>query len=84
MGYTFRRTKKLESNGKLLVTESPLKRFTAVYNNVRKYKNYPSTTRIEVLDGEDDLIYFYDPEAGIEEIYNANGELTDNILEMGK
>ena len=84
MGYTFRRTKKLESNGKLLTTESALKRFTAVYNNVNKYKKIPATVSIEVLDGEGDLIYLYDPEAGIEEIYRANGEPTNNILEMGR
>lgn len=84
MGYVFRRTKKMESNGKLLTTESVLKRFTAVYNNVRKYKSYPATTCIEVLDDAGDLIYLYDPNEGIEEIYKANGELTSNILEMGK
>ncbi len=83
MGYTFRRVKKLESNGKMVTTESALKRFTAVYNNVNKYKKSPATICIEVLDGEGDLIYYYNPEAGAEEIYQADGSLTD-IRNMGK
>lgn len=84
MAYTFRRTKKLVSNGKLVTTESDLKRATAVYTNIAKYKKYSATVCIEVLDEDNDLLYLYDGETGTEEIYKANGDATDNIMEMGK
>ncbi len=84
MIYIFKRTKRLKSNGKMSTTESVMVKVTAVYRNINKYKQYPSTVRIEVLDNDKDLIYYYDADANIEEIYNAHGDLVDDKLEMGR
>lgn len=73
--------------GKLKPEEHPLVRFMTVVRDIIKYKNlnnWPSTVRIEVIDGDGDLIYYYDVATGLEEIYRNDGSLTNKLEEMGK
>ncbi len=75
------------NTGKFKPEEHPLVRLMTVIRDIIKYKNlsnWPSTTRIEVIDGDGDLIYYYDVATGLEEIYRADGSPTRKLEEMGK
>lgn len=66
--------------------QSNFKSLSTVIRNIVKYRNlvqYPETLRLEVLDDEGDLMYYFDAKTNTEEIYRADGSITSTLMKMG-
>ena len=81
--YVLRRVQ-TKPGGKKRYSRLELKMLSAVKRNIQRWLDADITAHIEASDEDDDLIYFYDGTAGIQEIYKADGSPADSLEEMGR